>query len=85
MDDLYGGILSYEGKPAATLLARTEALRRELGDVQAEFEAFRKTDVGAVNAELKARGLPEITLPDKATVAWDSNSAMEEAAALTTW
>jgi len=85
MDDLYGGILSYEGKPTATLLARTEALRRELEDVQAEFQAFRKTDVVAVNAELKARGLPEIALPDKAPVAWESSGALEEAAALTSW
>ncbi len=85
MDDLYGGILSYEGKPTATLMARTDALRRELGDVQAEFEAFKKTDVGPVNAELKARGLPEIALPDKAPVAWESSGALEEAAALTSW
>jgi hypothetical protein len=85
MDDLYGGILTYEGKPTATLLARTDVLRRELGDVQAEFEAFRKTDMVAVNSELKSRGLPEITLPEKAPVAWDSSAAMEEAAALTSW
>jgi photosystem II stability/assembly factor-like uncharacterized protein len=77
MDDLYGGILGYEGKPAATLVARTEALRRELGDVTDEFEAFRKKDLSEVNTALKERGLPEIVLPDHAPVAW-TPGAMED-------
>ena len=31
-DQLYGAILSYEGKPADYQIARIESLRRELGD-----------------------------------------------------
>jgi len=40
-DQLYSALLSWEGKPAAYLVARTDALRRELGDVRAEFEALQ--------------------------------------------
>ncbi|MGZ6123397.1 MAG: VPS10 domain-containing protein, partial [Myxococcales bacterium] len=40
-DHLYAALLSWEGKPARYLMARTEALRRELGDVRAEFEALQ--------------------------------------------
>ena len=40
-DHLYSALLSWEGKPASYLVARTEVLRRELGDVRAEFEALQ--------------------------------------------
>ena len=36
-DHLYSALLSWEGKPAKYLLERTEALRHELRDVEAEF------------------------------------------------
>ena len=60
MDDLYGSLVGYEGKPTAALLSYTEALRRELADVAAEFDAFKKKDVAAANAALKAKGIKEI-------------------------
>ncbi len=61
MDNLYGGIMDYEGRPTATLIAYTGVLRRELDDVSTEFDALCAKDVKAANAALKARGLPEIT------------------------
>jgi hypothetical protein len=61
MDDLYGGITSYEGRPAATLIAYSGVLRRELDGVAAEFDALCAKDVKDANAALKAKGLPEIT------------------------
>jgi hypothetical protein len=60
MDDLYGGIVSYEGRPAATLIAYSDVLRRELNDITAEFDAFYAKDVKEVNEALKAKGVPEI-------------------------
>jgi photosystem II stability/assembly factor-like uncharacterized protein len=60
MDDLYGGITSYEGRPAATLVAYTSVLRRQLDEVAAEFDALCEKDVKEANAALKAKGLPEI-------------------------
>jgi len=49
VDHLYSALLSWEGKPAPYLLERTEALRRELGDVRAEFEGLQP--------EIKSLGL----------------------------
>jgi len=40
-DHLYSALLSWEGKPAKYLLARTDALRRELVDVKAEVDALQ--------------------------------------------
>ncbi|HEX4822979.1 MAG TPA: hypothetical protein VFV19_01565 [Candidatus Polarisedimenticolaceae bacterium] len=60
MDDLYGAIVGYEGKPAETLISYSDALKRELGDVSNEFEAFRKDKVAKVDAELAKKGLPKI-------------------------
>ena len=73
MDSLYGGIISYEGKPAATMIAYTDALQRELGDVAKEFADLQSGDLQKANAALKAKGMPEIALPDHAPVAWRYN------------
>ena len=70
MDQLYGALMSYEGKPAATLIAYTGALDRELGDVEGAFAKLQQGDLAAANAALKAKGLPEIALPDHAPTAW---------------
>ena len=70
MDQLYGGLMSYEGKPADTLIAYSSALERELGDVEGDFGKLRDGDLAAANAALKAKGLPAIELPEHAPVAW---------------
>jgi hypothetical protein len=70
MDQLYGGLMSYEGKPSATLVAYTGALDKELGDVEGEFAKLRDGDLATANAALKAKGLPAIELPEHAPVAW---------------
>jgi hypothetical protein len=60
MDDLYGGIVGYEGRPAATQVAYTGVLRRELDDVTAEFDALCAKDVKEANTALNAKGLPPV-------------------------
>ena len=70
MDQLYGALMSYEGKPADTLVAYTGALERELGDVENDFNTLREGDLAAANAALKGKGMPEIELPEHAPVAW---------------
>jgi hypothetical protein len=62
-DQLYGAILSYEGKPGDYQIARIDALRRELGDVTKEFEQLIAKDLPALNEALKAKGQPEIPPP----------------------
>ena len=73
MDQLYGGLMAYEGKPADTLIAYTGALERQLGDVEGDFAKLRDGDLAAANAALKAKGMPEIELPEHAPVAWRYN------------
>ena len=51
-DHLYSALLSWEGKPARYLLERTEALRRELADVRAEFDAVQP-QIQAMHLELQ--------------------------------
>ncbi|HMJ06083.1 MAG TPA: hypothetical protein VK474_07485 [Chthoniobacterales bacterium] len=59
-DQLYGAILSYEGKPADYQIANISALQRELDDVTKEFEQVNSHDLPAVNEQLKTKGLPAI-------------------------
>ncbi|HWC66399.1 MAG TPA: sialidase, partial [Thermoanaerobaculia bacterium] len=40
LDHAYGALMSWEGKPPAYQVERVEALRRELADVQKQFEAL---------------------------------------------
>ncbi len=62
-DQLYGALLSSEGKPATYQLAYIDALRRELEEVGKEFAAILEKDVPAANESLKAKGAPGIEAP----------------------
>jgi photosystem II stability/assembly factor-like uncharacterized protein len=62
-DQLYGAILSYEGKPADYQVANIDALRRELDDVTKQFEELVAKDLPAVNGILKTKSQPPIPAP----------------------
>jgi len=62
-DELYGAIMSYDGKPSDYQLARIDSLKRELGDVEKEFAAFQAGDLAQANAKLRAAKLEEIGVP----------------------
>jgi hypothetical protein len=66
LDDAYGAITGYEGAPTDYQLARVDAIAREMGDTAKEFDALRNRDLAEANAALKAKGLEEIAVPDKA-------------------
>jgi photosystem II stability/assembly factor-like uncharacterized protein len=72
-DQLYGAILSYEGKPGDYQIANIDALRRELDDVTKEFELLVTKDLPALNDALKAKGKEAIPAPP-AKVAINENS-----------
>jgi hypothetical protein len=55
-DQLYGAILSYEGKPAAYQIAYIDTLRRELNDVTKQFDQLLAQDLPALNDSLKFKG-----------------------------
>ena len=68
-DQLYGAILSYEGKPGDYQMAYIDALKKELDDVTKEFEQLHTKDLPAVNDALKAKGLPAIVYAPESSTA----------------
>jgi len=62
-DQLYGAILSYEGKPGGYQLAYIDSLKRELADVTKEFDQLVAQDLPALNESLKAKGAQAIEPP----------------------
>src|SRR6266508_2142770 len=62
-DQLYGALLSYEGKPGGYQLAYIDALKRELADVTKQFEQLLAQDLPALNESLKAKGQQPIPPP----------------------
>jgi photosystem II stability/assembly factor-like uncharacterized protein len=67
-DQLYGAILSFEGKPGDYQIAYIDALKKELGDVSKDFEQLLTKDLSILNETLKAKG-KEVIPPPPATVA----------------
>lgn len=55
-DQLYGAILSYEGKPADYQIANIAALRRELDEVTKEYQQLIAKDLPTLNDALKTKG-----------------------------
>src|SRR5204863_6999945 len=62
-DQLYGAILSYEGKPGEYQLAYIDALKRELTDASNEFAGLVDKDLPALNDALKAKNQQPIPPP----------------------
>ena len=59
-DQLYGAVLSWDGRPPATLVERTGALERELADVTADLDRLVATILPDLDRDLAARGLPAV-------------------------
>jgi photosystem II stability/assembly factor-like uncharacterized protein len=57
---LYGDLLIHEGRPADNQVARIDSLKKELGDVEAEFESLVVKDLPAVNKSLGQKKLETI-------------------------
>jgi len=76
-DLLYGALLSWDGRPAATLVDRTSALERELGDVTGDLDRLVAGALPGIDRELAARGLaPVATLPESSPGRQVSSSVM---------
>ncbi|HET7612204.1 MAG TPA: T9SS type A sorting domain-containing protein, partial [Rhodanobacteraceae bacterium] len=63
LDEVYGAIINYEGAPTAYQLARVDVIAHELDDTAGEFDVLRKGALAKANVALKAKGMPEITVP----------------------
>jgi photosystem II stability/assembly factor-like uncharacterized protein len=70
---LYGDLLNYEGRPTDYQVGRIDSLKRELGDIEAESEAFVTKEIATVNKSLAQKKLEAIQpLTRKA---WDARNA----------
>jgi len=69
-DQLYGALLSYEGKPGDYQIAYIAALRKELDEVSGAFERLLTGDLSTLNDSLKSKGKESIS-PPPAKVAVD--------------
>jgi len=69
LTELYFGVVFYEGRPSAMQVQRTDALKRELADVVAEFDAWTGKELPAINAALATKGQPKIELLQRS--AWE--------------
>jgi hypothetical protein len=72
-DQLYGALLSYEGKPGDYQIAYIDALKKELADITKEFEQLLATDLPALNDSLKTKG-QQLIPPPPTKVAVDENA-----------
>jgi photosystem II stability/assembly factor-like uncharacterized protein len=58
--ELYGNVLSYEGRPTDYQAERSDALSRELDDVTTDFRKLTDKELPAINAGLKKKRLESI-------------------------
>jgi hypothetical protein len=72
-DQLYGAILSYEGKPAAYQIAYVDALRRELDNVRKQFDQLLARELPTLNDSLKSQGQQPLS-PAPAKVSVNSSA-----------
>jgi hypothetical protein len=57
---LYGALDGYGGRPAEYQTARIDSLKKELGDVEAQFDALLAKELPGVNKSLAKQKLPPI-------------------------
>ena len=75
---LYGALNLYEGRPGDYQVARIDSLKKELADVETEFDAFVAKELPAVNKSLAKHKLPAIQPLNRKD--WDAASADSDAA-----
>jgi hypothetical protein len=75
LTDLYSNSVGYEGRPSATQVARADALARELGDVETDFDALIAKDLAGINSDLASKHLDPIKLLTRAE--WDAKNAQK--------
>jgi len=73
---LYGDVTFYEGRPADYQVARFDSLKKELGDVEAEFDALMTKELPPINKELAKKKLPAIQPITRND--WDAANSADE-------
>jgi hypothetical protein len=73
--DLYGQIVSYDGRPSRTQVERTDALTRELADVVKEFDQWAAKELDPLNASIAEKKLDPVKPPSRAE--WDKGTGQK--------
>jgi photosystem II stability/assembly factor-like uncharacterized protein len=79
-DDVYGAIMSFDGRPGDYLLARVGVLEQELDAVVSEFDALSEKSLPKINESLKSKGMPPIGAPPQAAPTAQLSSGEAESA-----
>ena len=82
---LYGALNGWEGRPAKYQIERIDALKRELGDVDKEFQSIVKTEVAPIGELLKARHLDPIVIVDRDGDDDEGDTGMTSTSAVRCW
>ncbi len=77
LDELYGALTQWEGRPAAYQIDRLGALSHELADVAKEFDTIVARDLKPLQAELEQRGFAPV--PTNAVAEKDEEPVRGEA------
>ncbi len=59
--ELYGSVVSYDGRPSEMQEQRTSTIGREMGNVSKDFDRWIQIELPKINKVLQARGLPPIS------------------------
>jgi photosystem II stability/assembly factor-like uncharacterized protein len=73
LGELYGGVVSYEGRPSQTQVQRADSIARELADVSKDFDAWAGREVGGLNAAVASKSLEPLKLLTREE--WETKSA----------
>jgi photosystem II stability/assembly factor-like uncharacterized protein len=69
LDNLFGMVTFYEGRPGDYVLARADELQRQIDQVSKDFDALVANELPAVNKTLEGKQLPAIQVPPAMPVA----------------
>jgi len=78
--ELYSELTGYEGRPAAYQVARIDSLKKELGDVDGEFDALMAKELPSVNKALAKKKLAPIEPMTRKD--WDTANSGDDGAAV---
>jgi photosystem II stability/assembly factor-like uncharacterized protein len=59
--DLYGSVVGYEGRPSQTQVQRSDAIARELADVDKDLDSWLAKELSGLNSALASKQLQTIT------------------------
>jgi hypothetical protein len=78
-DLLYGAVLSWDGRPPATLVERAGVLESELSEVTGDLDRLTASTLPDIDRDLAARGLPAVAVTPEPASGKQVSSAVLQA------